>query len=751
MRGHGITRAPNGRRISLRPLKPVDVLQVKEACSDLGTVTLLGATLHGSSPARVGPRSLSVDQICVCVCGPRGRVPIPKNVTFLESAFPFAAVSRLVDADRRSPDPAYQAHRWWARRPPALLRSVLVAAALPGYVPEAEFWSAYGSEAQPLAGMVVKDPFLGGGTTLVEAARLGAVVAGSDVDPLAVMISEHQLRPARAADVVAAGEDLIKHLSSRLRRYWPAVVDPDGSRWEPLHYFTVAEVTCPACALVGPLYRSLVIGRSVGHPGSVVRDVAVTAFCPACFGVHDVPAGRKTIVCCGRRHSLTSATFRGTRYQCPGCGTRSSHTALQTGAAPRRLIAVEDTPVRPPGTRAGHRRIRAPRPSDKAAISAAARWAPMQGTALPTGLPLTPGIGDRRPVSYGVETVGDLHTARQVAYLSEALAWIEDSGLEPDVVRALRLAVSTTITCNNRLCGYATDYGRLAPLFSVRAFSLPWLTVELNPLNPTGGRGTLAAALARVARSCEDTVRRNTFPVTGEGEAAVVGGKPVAVDLTLLRARDGHVLRCADAVGGELSELSESPGESDGRALADVCITDPPYFDFISYDTLSQVFRAWLTGDGLAGEALLPAGTDPVSDFGRGLGAALRTALHECKPESLVAFTYKGDPDAWEAVGIALDEAKLRVTALWPVLADPHMGHHTHEGNCEYDVLVVCRPLTEVQVLPDEATEASHLIDALRAHRRVSAADTENLTTALQMASTRRGVYAGGSVTPSAG
>jgi len=33
-------------------------------------------------------------------------------VTYLEHAFPFVKVSRLVEADRRAPDPAYQAHRW---------------------------------------------------------------------------------------------------------------------------------------------------------------------------------------------------------------------------------------------------------------------------------------------------------------------------------------------------------------------------------------------------------------------------------------------------------------------------------------------------------------------------------------------------------------------------------------------------------------------------------------------------------------
>ena len=50
--------------------------------------------------------------------------------------------------------------------------------------------------------------------------------------------------------------------------------------------------------------------------------------------------------------------------------------------------------------------------------------------------------------------------------------------------------------------------------------------------------------------------------------------------------------------------------------LADLCFTDPPYYDFIPYDALSQVFRAWLPEQCLVAEPLLPTGDDPVAAFG---------------------------------------------------------------------------------------------------------------------------------------
>ena len=650
-------------------------------------------------------------------------IPMP---SLLERHFPYREVSRLVAADRRSPDPAYGGHRWWARRPPALVRAMLLAAALPGDTSIRELWRAYASPAPHLRDVVVMDPFLGGGTTVVEAARLGARTRGTDVDPLAVLINQHQLTAPAPRDVVAAGEALSGHLRASLGRLWPVRTDADGSRWSPLHYFSVAAVTCPHCEHAGPLYRSLVIARSVGRAGSVVRDVPVTAFCPGCFSVHNRGEKDTTLTCCGVTRPLADSTFRGTRYLCPSCGRRSSHEMLQSGVAPRVMLAVEETPDdeshRANGSR---RRIRAADDRDRALAGRRPGKTAMADRA-DYDVPIRSAQNDSRPVSFGIKSIADLHTARQLAYLTSAQLWLDRAELDLPVARALGLAVSSTITSNNRLCGYATDYGRLAPLFSIRAFSLPWLAVELNPLNPYGGRGTLAAALTRVVRSCDDTARRHVLDSRS---------RVSPVTLTWPRRSDGHQVHCADA-----SDPQPDAGDRVGE-LADVCVTDPPYFDFIPYDTLSQVYRAWLpdTRD-LAGRPLLPFGADPVTEFGARLGQALTFAMSACKPDAVVAFTYKGDAAAWDAVAVALDQAKLRVTGLWPVLADPHMGHHTHEGNCEYDMIVVTRPVTATepwQPPPDVSPEV--WIRTLRPVLRVSAADEANMGSAIRIATPRWG------------
>ena len=239
----------------------------------------------------------------------------------------------------------------------------------------------------------------------------------------------------------------------------------------------------------------------------------------------------------------------------------------------------------------------------------------------------------------------------------------------------MSLAISNALATNNKLCGYATDYGRLSALFSVRGFPLPALTVELNPLHPGGGRGTLRQCIERVARSASTTVRRHVWSVRE-------GRQPTAMSFQA-GSRDTGDIRVAGAAD-----------QGDGPQT-DLCIFDPPYFDYIAYSELSEFYRAW--GDQpTAGVSLLPHGENPAEQFGLDFADCLRATLRRLVEGRPVAFTYhSANPDAWHAIGVALDDAKLAVTGLWPVRSDGHMGHHSQPGNCEWDLVVCCRRVSE--------------------------------------------------------
>lgn len=632
----------------------------------------------------------------------------PLTPRMIERRFPSYEVSRLVAADRRTKDPVYGIHRWFARRPPTLVRALLLAAHAEESVDDETFWSMHESAGAWLKDVAVYDPFMGGGTSLVEAARMGAAVHGRDVDPIATEVVSSELH-GRSPNFERHAVELIEGLRDEFERMYVSA----DSEWTPLHWFWLFEPTCPSCGDSSLMYKDLILARSLGKRGAVLRDDDISAFCPECHRVHGLSADRKTLFCCGKRRRLDAGTASFGKFTCPSCDLRSTHEELQTGSAKRVLIGVEETK---PGSR---RRIRSVADQDRQLIQSAAERA--KGEPMSQfDLPLTKARRDRRPVSAGFTSSRSLYTERQWLLYTEAFSKLRTGSLEGRTRRDVTLMLTGSLSSNNVLCGYARDWGRLAPLFSVRGFALPTLMVELNPFHPRAGRGTLRSALTRMVRSSETTIRRASRSDGAKGKSTIeLPVVPTWIDIVCASADDTTAQASIEA---------------------NVCVTDPPYFDYIAYSELSEFFRVWLESPALAGTPLLPNEDDRVQSFAFGLGACLKVTLERLATNTPLVFTYhSADFDAWRAIGEAFDHAQMVVTAMWPVLADPHMGHHAKDGNCEWDVVVVAR--RQAETLPSEANQiVDDWTSEIEKHGfELTEADTHSFSHALAVVSSRWG------------
>ncbi len=621
-----------------------------------------GENLH--SVSRPGYRSV---EMAASPHAPSVDFSVVPERSLLEDGFPFAQVSALAQADRHVRDGVYAAHKWWARRPPSVIRALLVAGALPAKTTPKDFWTLYATDDELLSGVHVGDSFMGGATTLVEAARLGAKVTGIDVDRLAVMIATQELAVSGSAEDFRRHANFVLAYLQQTCGHLYATGDEDAT---PLHYFWLRRATCPDCEGESLIYRSPVLARDVGKTGAVVRRRGATAFCPECQALRKVPLRQDGFRCCGHLHRLDRGTYTRAGFCCPYCQALQTHDELTTATLPRELIAVEQTFSR------RHREIRAPTKRDVDLIARATAEAPTLAASVPSSS--MAGIDAGRPARYGIETVADLFSERQKVVFATAFSWIRGNDELAEAVRTkLLLAVSNALSANNLLCGYATDYGRLAPLFAgVRSYAMPILSVELNPLHPVAGRGTLPATLRRVERSLRGTVTRHLIDAdTGETTHAEFEA----------RRPTEHCVKFQSADRPFPTEL--------GRC--DFFVTDPPYFDFIAYSDLSLLHRAWLwpSGDSLGGKPIYPVGADPVGDFAIRLGKAFANATKALKLGGSITFTFhSAHEQAWDALAGALARAKLMVTGVFPVWADGRAAAHGHPGNCEWDVVFTCRP-----------------------------------------------------------
>src|SRR5260370_5390778 len=120
--------------------------------------------------------------------------------------------------------------------------------------------------------------------------------------------------------------------------------------------------------------------------------------------------------------------------------------------------------------------------------------------------------------------------------------------------------------------------------------------------------------------------------------------RPVPLQMSFLPLSATPDIRCVSAAR-----------QLRGMLPVDVCIFDPPYFDYIAYSELSEFYRVWHDQSELGGKPLLPNSKDPMTSFGPGLGYCLKQTLKVLRPHCPMAFTFHSlSPAAWSAISAAL-------------------------------------------------------------------------------------------------
>jgi len=134
------------------------------------------------------------------------RLPVPdfndpnRPPVCLEVDFPLDQINALSKLEGNAGKPIYQMSKWWARRRSSVFRSLLIAAATEAPIDPTQaddlVWEHYycnHQKAGSFKGLRILDPFMGGGTTLVEGARLGFQVKGVDLNPVAWFVTKNEL------------------------------------------------------------------------------------------------------------------------------------------------------------------------------------------------------------------------------------------------------------------------------------------------------------------------------------------------------------------------------------------------------------------------------------------------------------------------------------------------------------------------------------------------------------------------------
>jgi len=136
-------------------------------------------------------------------------------MVFIERDFPSQAIDEIAWSESNSRKPIYHMHKWFARRVGCTFRAIILASFLEED-PMTRFYDHVqltNAEGNP---PIVLDPFMGGGTTIVEGHRLGCRMIGIDVNPMAWFITKKELE---SVDVDSANEEF-KRIENAVSQEW---------------------------------------------------------------------------------------------------------------------------------------------------------------------------------------------------------------------------------------------------------------------------------------------------------------------------------------------------------------------------------------------------------------------------------------------------------------------------------------------------------------------------------------------------
>ena len=654
-------------------------------------------------------------------------------------------------------------HLWWARRPLAACRAVIFASMVddpsscPEEYPDIESQNAKRDELHQLIEQLVKwensndetllgkarkeiaisvarsrnetapenpkevlnylrdhaptihDPFCGGGSIPLEAQRLGMKAIGSDLNPVAVLITKalielppkfanqppinpdadrlgmttgkgrnKQRIPWRGAagladDIRYYGKWMRDEAFKRIGHLYPKVNLPDGSKATVIAWLWARTIPCanPACGINMPMMKTFQLSKKRNNPHwirpIIDRDAKSISFQVQTHN-RDVPKDTTvnrngaTCIACGNTVKLNNVREQAKA----GNMTEEMVAIVAQGDRKRLFLSPNDEHI-------------------QAANDAAPSWRPTQT------ITKNPKVS---ALSYGITHWHQLFTQRQLLTLttfSDLIPEVKSLIIDHDSDKSYADAVCTYLTLAiGRASDSGSSYARwqnsgdfVAGVFARQAIPMMW-----------------------------DFAETNTFSQKTQNWLAQIDWIAKAVEHVPAEANSGNSIQ-VDA------------STNDYAANGQVIVTDPPYYDNISYADLSDFFYVWLRPllrdtypDVFSGiltpksEEMIaaPRFSDPRRRFEDSLLKTSQLIRQNCNKEipSSIFYAYKQQEEqrggqastGWETMLNSVIRAGFQIVHTWPMRTERSARSNALSANSlASSVVLVCRPRQEDAII----------------------------------------------------
>lgn len=693
-----------------------------------------------------------------------GRPELP-----IERGFPIERVNEIAEKESRAKQwyrPTYTMHKWWARRPGCLFRTICLYSLLddpdnvevyePGengtlgdftdghsdvekliedvdMADPESLWELYPKDVR-IGDKKILDPFMGGGTSLVEASRFGVEADGYDLNPVAWFITKKELEAGKTSinELEEAFEQVKDDVADEILEYYKTSCPNGDHDADVIYNFWVKEIDCRSCDHTIPLYQDYRIGN-----GRYDDEDKYNVLCPDCESILLVDDWHEECACdecnykfvpeegnvdygdyvcreCGQKYSISEQVDEGEEYNvrlyaleyyCSHCDEQGASRADTKGYKPA-TEADKDRYNEAKQRWESTERLHQFAPTKPLRIG----WK-TDGREVDGSMPGKLGYGYGSLPRHGVEKWSDMFNKRQLLCISkifESINKIEDDNIK----EFLFLAMSNALPTNNMLTGYDYSYNKIQHLFKSNSFDPPRESCEGNVWGAEYGRGTFESIWDMVKRGVEYAAApTDRYIENGETLETEEFSQPIGKNTTVNQG-DMRLINAEDEY--------------------DAVITDPPYYNNVLYSELSDFFYVWLKPvleqeyDCFGPEhtpraesiVVNPASNKGIEEFESELKQAFSTINTALKEDGVVAFTYHhSDSDSWGELLEALCETGFEVTASYPI--DSDLNKFMDRETVSFDIVIVARPTDERQPISWNSLRRNIVRTAKQTHQRL--------------------------------
>jgi adenine-specific DNA methylase len=623
----------------------------------------------------------------------------------IETSFPVIEISRLAIPERSSYKPIYQISKWFARRSSAVFRAILLSAC---YNSSKNFMKQF-YEEENLSNVTLLDPFMGGGTTIVEGLRLGMNCIGVDLNPIAWFITKTESEMVDLTRLQGYIDRCCNEIENKVKKWYKTNCPVCNKQADIIYTHWVKLLPCPSCKTSIPLFRNFFVTSLADDTYYICPSCFLTfssttelkgdVSCPHCdfqiFPHRGFRRGRSSCICpsCNESVPILDTIRKGKTIlsgkpfaiegYCPQCENESDGSSLLAKSRYKFVKSIDS--------------------EDLILYNDAEKtWNDISYNHLWPKGKIPHGTTTTVLYNHNYYNWSDMFNSRQLLALSSILNYIHNIS-EYRYQEMLLAAFLGLLNHNNVFTRYSPKGQKVEGIFARHDYHPLSTYAENNVWGTKYGRGTWIKCLRRLISGKAYNISPYNFQrIEIKGKTAKrikiksgkIDGKVHNDDLTSFPNKMSNlILLCQD-----------SENIPPFKNSVDIIVTDPPYADNVNYSELSDFFYVWLK---LILQKrysfFMPSETPKIGeaietkirkgDYYKKLAAIFTRAREHLKSNGLFIFTFHhANPDTWFNLAEVIVTTGFKVVTTYIMPSEAlNVLNIQNKKAVTLDLIIVCK------------------------------------------------------------